>query len=536
MMSKIPYIGELNGVKTLFVNDKPFLVRGGELHNSSYSSLEYMEERVWPMLKTLHMNTVVLPIGWENIEEVEGVFDFTLVDGLISQARREGMKLVFLWFGLWKNSESNYVPMWVKKNYETYFRVEDAKGNKLNIISPFCQAAVEKDAYAFSKLMAHIKEVDEEENTVIFMQIENEIGILGAERDFSDYVTAIYNSAVPEDIKTLYADGDPVKRLEGALRCTTPFKSDVNGTTWEEVFGVNACEALMAYGYANAVETIAKAGKAEYDLPMYVNAWLEQHPWRPGTYPCGGPVMKVKKMWKHCAPSLFTLAPDIYVAYTADVMDEYTADDNPLFVPEVRKDPAGVSTLLYAFGKNNAIGVSPFGIEDVCADPSTLHKPPIFLMLALNIDVSAMDPEGTAPFLRATYDLIEQMEPLYLQYRNTPKMQAFIKRNEVDDGILLSFEKYDIVVSYKRKEDKKPVSTGIIFELAEDKFLFLGMNYSFKIYPKMGSRKEVVHGVFKEGRIENGEFIPKRILNGDERGHVSIGEMPSALMIDVYEI
>ena len=114
--------------------------------------------------------------------------------------------------------------------------------------------------------MAHIKEVDEEENTVIFMQIENEIGILGAERDFSDYVTAIYNSAVPEDIKTLYADGDPVKRLEGAVRCTTPFKADVNGTTWEEVFGVNSCEALMAYGYANAVEKIAKAGKAERDF------------------------------------------------------------------------------------------------------------------------------------------------------------------------------------------------------------------------------------------------------------------------------
>ncbi len=535
-MSKIPYIGEVNGIKTLFVHDKPFLVRGGELHNSSYSSLEYMENNVWPNLRTLNMNAVVLPIGWENIEPEEGKFDFGLVDGLITQARREGMKLVFLWFGLWKNSESNYVPMWAKRDYDTYFRVENAKGNKLNIISPFCQAAVEADARAFAKLMAHIRDIDSEENTVIFMQIENEIGVLGAERDFSDYVTSIYNAPVPEDIKELYANGDSTKRPERSAINSTPIVADVNGTTWEEVFGVNACEMLMAWGYSNAVETIVKAGKAEYDLPMYVNAWLEQHPWRPGTYPCGGPVMKVKKIWKYCAPSLFTIAPDIYVAYVPDVMDEYAADDNPLFVPEVRKDPQGVSTLLYAFGKNNAIGVSPFGIEDVCADPSTLSLPPQFLMDELNIDVEAMNPEGTAPYLRATYNMIKQMEPLYFQYRNTPKMQAFIKRSDIDDGVMLSFSKYDILVSYKRKESRKPISSGIIYELSEDKFLFLGMNYGFKIYPKMGSKKEVVHGSIVEGRLENGVFIPGRILNGDERGHFRIGHMPTAMTVEVYEI
>ena len=115
-MSKLPYIGEQNGIKTLFVHERPFLVRGGELHNSSSSSLEYIEENVWPYLKGLNMNTVVLPVAWETIETVEGKFDFSVVDGLIVQARREQMKLVILWFGLWKNSESNYVPMWMKTN------------------------------------------------------------------------------------------------------------------------------------------------------------------------------------------------------------------------------------------------------------------------------------------------------------------------------------------------------------------------------------------------------------------------------------
>ena len=233
-MSKIPYIGEVNGIKTLFVDDRPFFVRGGELHNSSSSSLEYMEEKVWPMLRGLNMNTVVLPVAWENIEPTEGGFDFSLVDGLLDQARREGMKLVILWFGLWKNSESNYVPMWVKRNYETYWRAENAKGDKLNIISPFCKAAVEKDALAFGKLLEHLKDVDSEDNTVIFLQVENEIGVLHSERDFSAGAESLFQSAVPEDIKTLF-DGDE------------RFPANMDGQSWPEVFGENACEMFMCW-------------------------------------------------------------------------------------------------------------------------------------------------------------------------------------------------------------------------------------------------------------------------------------------------
>lgn len=522
-MGKIPYIGEQNGVRTLFVEDRPFLVRGGELHNSSSSNLEYMDQNVWPFLKGLNMNTVVLPVAWETIEPQEGNFDFSIVDGLINQARRENMKLVILWFGLWKNSESHYVPMWVKKDAQLYFRAEDAKGCRINTISPFCEAAVKKDAQAFARLMEHIRNVDEKENTVIFMQIENEIGVLNTERDFCEKAQNLYEKAVPEDIKNLFRE-DPV------------FNANMDGQCWEEVFGEYASELFMAWGYANAVETIASEGMKQYPLPMYANAWLEQHPWRPGTYPCGGPVIKMKKMWKHCAPSLFTLSPDIYVSYVPDVMDEYTAPDNPLFVPEVRKDPGSVSYLLYAFGHNNAIGVSPFGIEDLNVAPENLKKPPLFLLMALNIDMSAMDCSKTAPYLAKTYELIGQMEPIYFQYRNTPHLKAFVKHGDSDDGILLSFEKYDIVVSYDRKEEGKPVAAGIVYEINESKFLFTGMSYSFKIYPKLGVRSEVIIGEAREGRIENGEFISGRVLNGDERMDIRLGHMPGAMMVEVYDI
>ena len=46
------------------------------------------------------------------------------------------------------------------------------------------------------------------------------------------------------------------------------------------------------------------------------------------------------------------LYTSIYVPYVANVMDAYSYDGNPLFVPEVRKDAVTASYALYAFGKH----------------------------------------------------------------------------------------------------------------------------------------------------------------------------------------
>ena len=180
-----PHIApDSHGIPTLYVNGRPFFLYSGEIHNSAASSLAYMEEHVWPNLENLNMNAVILPIFWELLEPAEGQFDFTLTDGLITQARRHEKKLVLLWFGLWKNAESMYVPQWMKKDTKTYFRAETVRGEKTTTISPFCKAAVEKDAYAFAALMDHIRAFDEEESTVLVIQVENEIGILGEARDY----------------------------------------------------------------------------------------------------------------------------------------------------------------------------------------------------------------------------------------------------------------------------------------------------------------------------------------------------------------
>jgi len=48
---------EWRGQKQLFVDDKPFIMLSGELHNSSPSSVEYMRP-IWDKLAALHLNTV----------------------------------------------------------------------------------------------------------------------------------------------------------------------------------------------------------------------------------------------------------------------------------------------------------------------------------------------------------------------------------------------------------------------------------------------------------------------------------------------
>ena len=479
------------GIPTLYVHDKPFFMRSGEIHNSSASDPAFLEEKLWPALRGLNMNSVIVPLYWELIEPEEGRYDFSLPETLVSSARREGLKLCFLWFGLWKNAESMYVPAWMKRNTETYFRAEKVSGEKMSTISPLCAAAVEKDRLAFTALMRRIREIDSEENTVLVMQVENEIGLLGTDRDYSRTANEAFFAPIPG-------------KLAAALG---------KSGTWEEAFGAS--------------------GKKEYDLPCYANAWLRQSPWFPGSYPSGGPVERVQPIWRAAAPSLFAFGPDIYVPYCADVMDSYATAENPLFIPEIRKDAVASSYALYAFGAKNALCFSPFGIEDLALDPSQLDKPPMELMIALNIDPSAFDITGSRDCLAATYELLGQLEPLYLEYRGTGHLQACVRHGETDYSAFLRFGDYDLIVKYGPRMSGKPLGCLWALELSEDRFLLVGLNSTpeFRVKPGVNQKPDILR--LEEGRIENGAWIPGRVLNGDEKMSLRFGDMPSALMVEL---
>lgn len=528
-MKMLPEIREYRGYSTLFVKEEPFVILGGEIHNSSSSDVTYMEKVVWPNLKNMGMNSVLVPIYWECIEPEKDCFDFSMVDYLLEQARQENMKLVLLWFGLWKNAESMYVPEWMKRDKETYFSCRTYNGEPMTAISPFCQEAVQRDKYAFCQLMSYLKMQDGEKQTVIMVQVENEIGLLGTERDYSQTAQNIFKKDIPRQIAKSFA---------------------VRGS-WQEAFGENAGEYFMAWGFAKAVEDIASAGQKIYNIPMYVNAWLEQFPWRAGTYPSGGPIMKMAKIWKQTAPSLFTLAPDIYVSTVPNVMDEYTKTDNPLFIPEVRKDAVAATYAMYAVFGCHGIGFCPFGIEELQMDPAKIDKIPIEVMVALNIDPSAFEIEGSAIYLKRSYELIRQLLPLYYELRNKEYLsdenmkhlsdtlskqgvtQAYVRKDSRELGTLLHFNDYDVKVKYGRKEPYKPEAGGVIFQTGADEFIIAGMVSTIEFLSKLGRNEKIEIIRLEEGEWKEGRWQRQRILNGDEKMCIELKDMPAMYRVEL---
>ena len=105
----------------------PCPILGGELSNSAATSVADIDE-VMPRMKTLGLNTVLVPAYWELMEPVEGKFDFTLIDRTIEVAQREQLHVIFLWFGVWKNSMSCYTPAWFKQDTKRFPRAMTAEG------------------------------------------------------------------------------------------------------------------------------------------------------------------------------------------------------------------------------------------------------------------------------------------------------------------------------------------------------------------------------------------------------------------------
>ena len=512
-MKQIPEVRMDRGIPTLYVKGEPFLAFAGEVHNSSASSLAYMEERVWNSIEGMNLNTLIVPVYWELLENTEGSYDYALLDGIIGQAREHGKHLILLWFGLWKNSESMYVPGWMKQDSANYFRVQKVTGEKIDTVSPFCECAIEKDAMAFAALMAHIREFDGEENTVLAVQVENEVGLLGTERDYCPEAEKAFQEEIPGALAGEY---------------------HVMGN-WKEAFGENAEEYFMAYYLSKALEKIACAGREEYPIPYYANVWLKQHPWYPGSYPSGGPVREVHRIWKKMAPSLFTIAPDIYVPYAVDVMDEYHYDGNPLLIPEARKDAVTASYAFYAFMKHNAVCYSPFGIEDLGLPPELVMKPTRETMEALNINPIMFNTEGGKEYLSKVYGLLENLKPLYLRYRGTEQMGSYIRGTETDLGTYLTFRDYDIVVDYFPAAEGIPISAGAVFELARNRFLLVGMMSRLTFRAKAGENRKVRALKLEDGTIVDGQWVPGRRQNGDEQMQFNFGPAPGCLSVELYK-
>jgi hypothetical protein len=360
-----PRIVKTDGGARLLVDGKSFLIRGGELGNSSAGTAA-QADAILPKVARLHVNTVLMPVAWEQTEPTEGSFDFSILDHWIETAREYHLHLVLLWFGSWKNGYSEYAPSWVKRDTHRFPRAIAVDGTETEILSTLGTETLKADTRAFAALMAHVKQKDTAQHTVLMVQVENEVGFLGRGRDRSAEANQLFACHVPDEL----VQGLRTRRDTLSPELRSHFEA--KGGTWSEVFGDAADEVFMAWHYARFIGQVAAVGKQAYDLPMYLNAQLPAPQERAGEYPSGGPHPYYQDVYRVGAPAIDFYAPDIYWPDFAYWVGRYAAEGNPVFVPEARMDAAPFNAL-YAYGQAGAFGFSPFDIDGL--QPSAEKAP-----------------------------------------------------------------------------------------------------------------------------------------------------------------
>jgi beta-galactosidase GanA len=502
----LPKLVEDHGRATLMVEGAPYFLLGAQVDNSS--GWPDRLKAVWPAAEALRLNTLEVPVYWEQMEPARGAFDFTVVDAILQQARTHNTRLVLLWFGTWKNGKMHYVPDWVKSDPVTYPRMLSKSGAPIDVLSPNAPANLAADSAAFAALMRHLKQADPQ-HTVLMMQVENESGSLGLVRDFSPMAQKIFDAPVPSDLLNL------------SLRYRA------RSGNWTQVFGDDADETFAAWSVSRYINAVAAAGKKEFPLPMYVNNWLKSPRAFPITtvpgddYPSGGPTINMLPVWKATAPSIDLLAPDIYVPNSNNyrkVMEEFHQSGNPLLVPEsLGFEPfpgaTGYARYLYFALGDGAIGFANFGLDRLHLDQPLTTE-------------SIAQIEG--------FRLLGSFAPELAALSFAGKVQTAVEEDGISQKELAFGGKeapaWRVVVSFPPSYDPPaaPVSTtsdttGLhegrvaVASLGSNQFLVAGIDcrvqFALPIHP--GGKQPQMLKV-EEGRYDGTTWVPLRLWNGDE--------------------
>jgi hypothetical protein len=491
--SPVPRIVSRDGRHALMVDGAPFLMMGAQMNNSSAwpSALP----AVWPVMDALHVNTVEVPIAWEQIEPVEGQFDFSFLDLLLDQARAHKVRLVLAWFGTWKNTSPQYAPAWVKLDNKRFPRMVKPDGTLHYALSPHADTTLAADRKAFVALVDHLKQVDAQ-NSVIMIQVENEPGSYGLARDHSAKANALFGGPVP-----------------AALLKQTGKASG----TWTQAFGRDADLYFHAWHVARYIDAVAAAGKAVKPIPMYANAALTGDPFtyqEPSTYASGGPANTVVPVWKAGAPHLDALAPDLYnpdhKAYRG-FLDLYDRADNPLLIVETGHAREYARYFYEAVGRG-AIGWAPFGFDHLRFLPS------------LPVTPKLGDAE-IAPFA-ANFALFRPIERLWAKLAWEGKTWGCAEPNDPADKHqqVMQIGKYVATASFGRsdfgnappKGNDYPSGGVAIGELGPDEFLVTGFRARVDFTLKNDNANLIFDRIEQGHYDEAGRWIFERVWNGDQ--------------------
>lgn len=471
-----PRFVQKDGRHALLVDGKPFLMLGGQIHNSSAWPSELPQ--VWDSAAALHANTLEAPVYWEQFEPQQGHFDTTNIDALIQGARARDLRLVLVWFGTWKNGKMYYVPSWVKADTTRFPRIIRPDGEPIDVLSPLGRNTLEADKAAFVALMDHLKKIDGDKHTVIMVQVENEAGNLGSARDNSPEANKLFEAAVPAEM------------LAAAQK---------TAGTWKEVFEGEADEVFQVYHQAKYINEIAAAGKAAFDIPVSINVWvtnpLAKGAAKPGVdYPSGGAVHKRVDLWKALAPAIDAIGPDIYdkdPRVVESLMQTYLRADNPLLIPEFGRNDSFAKFFYTALGYG-AVGFAPFGIDrtgwNFLGDEKwTAHARNFELFYPMGREIAQLQFDGKV---------------------KTAVQEAGRTSQEI------AFGEWQATVSFPQ-----PGGAALVAQLGPDEFLVTGTDASVVFHlkdKKPGERSQFL--TVEQGYFDNGVWKPLRLWNGDEAG------------------
>ncbi len=510
---QLPKLIEKDSRHALLVEGKPFFILGGQAHNSS--AWPSMLPAVWSSTEAMHANTLEVPIYWEQIEPEQGKFDFSLIDTLLNQSRQHNVHLILLWFATWKNGSNHYMPVWMKQDADKYPNITGKDGKPVDSPSPNFVSTLDADKKAFASVMRYLKNADKQ-HSVIMVQVENEPGAWGSVRDYSKTAQKLFEKNVPKELLT--------RSVLNELN--VPGGSNGN---WQTVFGERADEYFQAWSVARFIGQVAAAGKAEYDLPLYVNAALRDPLTNPmaNSYESGGPTDNVIPIWKVAAPAIDLVAPDIYISGSEKVLkviDLYSRPDNALFVPEAALNEDKVK-YLYDIIAKGGIGFSPFGIDNN-GQPSGDEQPG----------------DRLASFGHE-YAMIEPMMREIAQWAFDGKIKAVVEKEDfASQSVDLGSWKAIITFGGNGRGNAKPVNTKpngkmMIVQLEENKFILIGTGCHITFQPLgKNAGRAWQYGKVEEGKFENGNFNLIRIQNGDETdwGGPGFGEAPTVLQVTLF--
>jgi beta-galactosidase GanA len=504
----MPKVVEKDGRWALMVDGAPYLMLGVQVNNSSAWPAVLPE--VWPAVDRLKANTVEMPVYWEQLEPVQGKFDYSAVDALLAGAREHKVHLVLLWFGTWKNGAMHYTPEWVKRDPAKYPRVTGQNGAPGDTMSPFGQATMEADRAAFRALMRHLKTADPR-HTVLMIQMENEINAYGSRRDYAPEATKLFEGQVPAE-------------FAAAMK--------VKAGTWTEAFGAEAENTFQAWSIGRYVEQVAKAGKAEYGIPLYLNHSLSDPLATPREGRLAWPAMTnhVLDIWKSTAPSLDLIAPEIYMrpyAQYEKVLDAYARRDNALFVPE-SGNAAEYARYFFAALGHGAIGWSTFGLDLTAYSNYPLGAEVVDEKL---IDLFALNFELVGPM---------QREIARLNFEG--KVQGVAEDPAVHQQTL-AFGPWTATVAYGfRQFDRRPAAPGnadpvgrvLVAQLGPDEFLVTGVSARVDFRPTDAAGKHRAFVRVEEGTYVDGKWKFLRIWNGDQTDYgLNFTSKPQVLRVTV---